>query len=375
MKYLYFVLFFIFPFLSFSQIDRKATKETKNLYKNLMRFQKQGVMFGHQDGLAYGLNANGTRWIGEDNRSDIKTISGEFPAVLGWDLGKIEFDSLNNLDGVPFLKMQQYIQETYNRGGVNTISWHLNNPTELKKTSWDKADSTIKNTFNNKENLKRYKSWLDKVAVFLKNLKGQNGELVPVIFRPFHEHTGSWFWWGTEYCTPEEYVKMWKFTVKYLQKKKKVHNLLIAYSTDKFNSKEHYLERFPGNDFVDLVGFDLYHRNAPASNEQFKVDFKRMVNTLQEISLDNDKLCAITEMGLEQVSEVDWWTNIVLPIVQDTKLSYFLVWRNGRTNHFYAPYEGQKSADDFMKMIQSEKIFLEKRTEEHHLYKEQTSNH
>jgi mannan endo-1,4-beta-mannosidase len=370
LKNILIIVYTLLSFHSLAQIDRKATKETKNLYANLLKLQGKGVMFGHQDGLAYGLNANSTRWVGEEGRSDVKAVAGEYPAVLGWDLGKIEFDEVKNLDGVPFVKIQQYIQETYNRGGISTISWHFNNPTDPTKSTWDKADSTIKHIFDNKENLKRYKSWLDKVAVFLKNIKGQNGELVPVIFRPFHEHTGSWFWWGAGHCTPEEYTKMWKFTVKYLQKKRKVHNLLIAYSTDKFNSKEHYLERYPGNDYVDLVGFDLYHRNAPASNEQFKIDFKRMVNTLQEVATERSKPCAITEMGLEQVSEANWWTNIVQPIVQDTKLSYCLVWRNGRTDHYYAPYEGQKSAEDFIKMIQSGKVLLEKKTMEQNLYKQ-----
>ncbi|WP_337041011.1 glycoside hydrolase family 26 protein [Emticicia sp. 17c] len=353
---------------SFAQIDKKATKETRNLYNNLKALQKQGVMFGHQDGLAYGLNPDGTRWVGQKDRSDVKTVSGEYPAVLGWDLGKIEFDSSRNLDKVPFAQMRQYIVDTYNRGGVNTISWHLNNPTAPKKTSWDKVDSTIRHTFYTPENLKRYESWLDKVANFLKSLKTKNGVLVPVIFRPYHEHTGSWFWWGADHCTPEEYKKMWHFTVDYLINKKDVHNILIAYSTDRFNSKEHYLERYPGNNYVDLVGFDLYHRNAPASNEQFKKDFQRMVNTLEEIAIENDKICAVTEMGLEQLTEANWWTNIVLPVVQDTRLSYFLVWRNGYDRHYYAPYEGQKSVPDFLKMLQSGKVLLEKGAEQKHLY-------
>ena len=355
--------------LSFAQIDKKATKATRNLYNNLKAIQKQGVMFGHQDGLSYGLNADGTRWIGQDGRSDVKTVSGEHPAVLGWDLGKMELDSTRNLDKVPFAKLKQYMEDTYNRGGVNTISWHLNNPIDPKKTSWDKADSTIKNIFNNKDILNRYESWLDNVAAFIKSLKGKNGELVPVIFRPFHEHTGSWFWWGAGHSTPEEYKKMWRFTVDYLIKKKNVHNMLIGYSTDRFTSKEHYLERYPGNDYVDMVGFDIYHTKAPASNESFKKDFKRMVTTLEEIATETDKPCAVTEMGLEQVTEADWWTNIVLPVVQDSKLSYFMVWRNGYDKHYYAPYEGHKSAPDFMKMIGTGKVLLEKGAAAKNLYK------
>jgi mannan endo-1,4-beta-mannosidase len=90
---------------------------------------------------------------------------------------------------------------------------------------------------------------------------------------------------------------------------------------------------------------------------------------LQEVATENDKLCAITEMGLEKITEVNWWTNIVLPVVQDSKLSYFLVWRNGRPDHYYAPYYGQQSTADFMKMISTDKVWLEKKITKHNLYK------
>jgi mannan endo-1,4-beta-mannosidase len=137
-------------FRAFSQIDQKATRETKALYANLKRMQKQGVLFGHQDGLAYGLNRDSTRWMGEENRSDVKAVSGEFPAVIGWDLGKMEFDSARNLDGVPFELMKKRIVEHYQRGGINTVSWHPNNPIDPSKTTWDKVDSTLKRVLNDK---------------------------------------------------------------------------------------------------------------------------------------------------------------------------------------------------------------------------------
>src|SRR5690606_26600737 len=106
---------------------------------------------------------------------------------------------------------------------------------------------------------------------------------VPVIFRPFHEHTGSWFWWGADYCTPEEYKEFWRLTVEYLQRKQ-VNNLLFCYSTDYFNDERHYLERYPGDDYVDILGFDAYHRNAPESNFDFIGDVRRMGSVLKKLA-------------------------------------------------------------------------------------------
>jgi len=98
-------------------IDKKASKETKALYKNLHTVTKKGIMFGHQDDLAYGVN-----WKYEPGRSDVKDVVNDYPAVFGWDIGGIEHDKKENLDNVPFDSIRNYIREVYRRGGINTIS-------------------------------------------------------------------------------------------------------------------------------------------------------------------------------------------------------------------------------------------------------------
>lgn len=363
-KRLSFLLAFLFVniFAAEAQIDKKATKQTKALYKNLKTIWSKAALFGQQDATAYGINSDGSRWIGEQDRSDIKTITGEHPAVIGFDLGHIELGKDENLDGVPFEKIRQEIKEQYRRGGVVTISWHPNNPLDNSKTTWDRVEKTIPTILASKESIKFYqKNSLDKLAAFFKSLKGDKGEPIPVIFRPYHEHTGSWFWWGADHCTPEEYKEFWKLTVNYLQKKKKAHNLLIAYSTDNFTSEEHYLERFPGAEYVDILGFDTYHRNAPESNETFVNNARRMLSMVKKLGKEMDKPWAITETGLEQVTESKWWTNILLRILEYQGASYVLVWRNGRPDHYYAPYQNQASMADFNKMIKSGRVILSRK--------------
>ncbi|MCF2446334.1 glycoside hydrolase family 26 protein [Dyadobacter sp. CY345] len=354
--------------LSTAQIDKKATQATKNLYSGLKRSALQGVIFGQQDALAYGLKADKSRWIGDEDRSDIKTISGEHPGLVGYDLGHIELDSTNNLDGVPFARIKADIRKNYERGGVNTISWHPNNPVDFSKTSWDKEDFTIRKILSSEKNKKNFEKTLDKLADFFLSLKGPKGELIPVIFRPYHEHTGSWFWWGADHCTPEEYKQFWTLTIEYLQKTRKVNNLLIAYSTDNFRNKEHYLERYPGDDLVDILGFDTYHRNPPKSDSAFISNATRMVATIRDLGKASEKPFAITETGLEQLTEANWWTKIVQPIVRNSGLSYMLVWRNGRPDHYYAPFEGNDTVEDFKKLQQSGNILLEKKVASENLY-------
>ncbi|MBK6282145.1 MAG: hypothetical protein IPF54_05280 [Draconibacterium sp.] len=94
------------------------------------------------------------------------------------------------------------------------------------------------------------------------NLKTEDGKYIPILFRPFHEHTGSWFWWGKDLCSVEEYKVLWRFTVSYLQNEKNIHHLIYTYSTDRFKTAGEYLERYPGDDIIDVLGFDLYDRGT-----------------------------------------------------------------------------------------------------------------
>jgi len=113
-----FLLLILLPVTkNFSQdlpADKRATKETVNLYRNLKILMSKGTMFGHQDDLAYGYG-----WKYENSRSDIKDVTGDYPAVYGWELGRIEIDQPVNLDSVPFDKMKQFIKDGYERGCCN----------------------------------------------------------------------------------------------------------------------------------------------------------------------------------------------------------------------------------------------------------------
>lgn len=351
-------------------VDPWATKETKFLYANLKRVSQEGTMFGHQDDLAYGLG-----WQYEEGKSDIKAVVGEYPAVVGWDLGHLELDKAANLDSVPFNQMRRYAQQVYAAGGLNTFSWHLNNPLDPGKTSWDPMDSTISRLFTDKVALERYDDWLNKVAGFLTSLKGAEGELIPVVFRPLHEHTGSWFWWGRNHVSPEDYKRMWRYTIDKLRQAG-AHNLLIAYSTDRFTSAEDYLERYPGDDYVDILGFDLYHRPkidstiiATVPDTAFIQDARRMVETVRQLGQQKNNVWAFTETGLGNLPLAEWWTNTLLPIVQNSGLAYVLVWRNANNAHYFAPFPGQKSAADFKDFYRQPGVFFMEKAKRAQLYK------
>jgi hypothetical protein len=344
--------------------DKKATKETINLFKNLERLRNKGFMFGHQDDLAYGVG-----WKYEEGRSDIKDVTGEYPAIYGWELGHLEAGSTHNLDSVPFGRMQQLIKTGYERGGVITISWHLNNPL-TGKTAWNPAEGTVASVLPGGSKNGLYKSWLDKVAVFLIGLKGSNGEFIPVIFRPYHELNGDWFWWGGRNSSDEEFKQLWKFTVSYLRDEKNLHHLLYAYNTDRFLSKEEYLRKYPGDEWVDVIGFDIYQRNS--SNEKFIADLDKMISMLEAIAEEKNKIPALTEFG-GNTGDPGWWTGTFLKVLSRHNLSWVLGWRNagakqGGEVEYYVPYKGHIAAADFVKFYKAVNTLFQNDVKNENLY-------
>ncbi len=350
--------------------DKKATKETVSLYNNLKKLAAKGFMFGHQDDLAYGVN-----WKYVPGNSDVKDVAGDYPAVYGWELGGLELDHPKNLDAVPFVTMKQFIQEGYERGGVITISWHAYSPLGNRKSAWDTTHGTVATILPGAENHELYKSWLDKIAHFLHSLKGKKGEAIPVLFRPFHELTGSWFWWGQRQCSPEEFKALWRFTFQYLHNKKKLNNLLWVYNTSgDFTTAEEFMERYPGDDMADMLSFDTYQYGDTTQSAQFAERLNKQLTLVQTIADKKKKLTALAETGYEAIPQANWWTDVLLNAIGNNKISYVLVWRNHGYNagmkkmHYYAPYKGQLSADDFRKFYQHKKTIFEKDAAKEKLY-------
>lgn len=343
-------------------VDPNATKQTKALFANLKKISAKQIMFGHQDDLAYGYKWND--W--HKKKSDVKDVCGRYPAVFGWDISKLGQGS-KNLDHVEFKNMRKWILEAYKMGGLNTMSWHVDNFVS-RGNAWDnQSGNVVAAILPGGAEHENYKARLDIMAAFFKSLR--KGFLakheIPIVFRPFHEHTGSWFWWGQPNCSPDEYKQLWQFTVKYLRDEKGIHNLLYCYSPDVFRDKEHYLECYPGDEYVDIMGLDDYHDVNPKNDP---VMLTKRLRMLVELAEEHGKVAALTETGLEGIPEARWWTDHLLKNIKAdpvaSNIAWVLVWRNAnndhdRPNHHYAPYPGHSSAPNFLEFCDDPVILME----------------
>ncbi len=325
--------------ITLRMVDPDATPETKALYANLWCIGFDGVLFGHHDYPSYGVG-----WKGDKDRSDVKDITGSHPAVYSLDMAGINDTKI------------QHIREAYKRGGVCMLVWHQSNPlTEGpgKKypvgTAWDNTkvvDQILQE--GSPMNLK-YKARLDQVAEAFRKMVDEKGRPIPVIFRPLHEHTQTWNWWGRSATTDEEFIAFWRFIVSYLRDTKGIHNVIYAISPQMDavykDTEERLLFRWPGDEWVDFLGMDCYHgRNRAA--------FESNVKAIVGLSAKLGKPVGVTETGLENNHTSDYWTHDVLPALKGRHCSMVVAWRNESTRHAFGPYPSDASAADFKLFFQ-----------------------
>lgn len=344
----------------FAQIDKNATKETKNLYQNLKTISKNHILFGHQHALEYGHG-----WSNEPNRSDVKSVTGSHPAVVGIDFSDFSGRSNEQIEKAKET-LRKNVIDTYQRGGITTVSWHFNNPASDGGFYWKDGVSApsmalIKPGGSHHQ---QYKEILKTIADFAHSVKSKNGTLSPMIFRPYHEFDGDWFWWGKSHTSREDFIAVWQFTVSYLKDTLDVHNLIYAFSPDnRFNSEEEYLERYPGDDYVDLLGMDDYADFGRDGKYNLEAGLKKL-KIFSDLAIKKDKIAAFTETGLESIPNENWWTDVLLKTLKtkDLQLAYVLVWRNDATSptHYYAPFPGQLSEKDFVTFYKDPFTLFEK---------------
>lgn len=339
--------------VSLSIVDKDATPQTKALLANLWDIADRGYMFGHHDDLWYGRY-----WYNEPGNSDTKAVCGDYPGVFSVDFAEI-MDNRSSSSSANAIR-RRVILEARARGEVILACAHMNNPRTLGD-SWDNSKCVDEILKEGSATRTRYLGWLDKCADFANELKDADGNLIPIIFRPYHEATQSWSWWGTSACTSEEFVQLWQFTVKYLRDTKKVHNFLYAVSPQMDGNygdgaRGRLLTRWPGDNFVDFIGMDCYHGTNYGA-------FGANIKAIEALSLEKMKPCGVTENGLESFTNNDYWTRYVLAPMKDKRVSMVVMWRNKYVSsesdkHYYSVYPGHPSEEDFRTFYKDDATFF-----------------
>lgn len=262
-----------------SLVNRNATANTKKLYSFLKDSYGKYVITGQQcDG---GINGNEFKAI--------KNLTGDYPALLGLDM--MDYTPSRTAFGTSSSAVEKAI-EFANKGGIVTFCWHWNAPTEYLNSTANSSDGwwggfytqsskfDIAKVMNGQD--AKGKKLLDRdIKEIAKQLKRLEKAGVPVIWRPLHEASGGWFWWGAQ--GPDAYKKLWKYLYNELTNTYGCNNLIWVYNGQS-------ADWYPGDEYVDIVGEDIYPGNHVYDPQVSR--FKQAINYGSKT-----KITALTENG------------------------------------------------------------------------------
>lgn len=283
-----------------SLVNRNATANTKKLYSFLKDSYGKYVITGQQcDG---GINGNEFKAI--------KNLTGDYPALLGLDL--MDYTPSRTAFGASSSAVEKAI-EFANKGGIVTLCWHWNAPTEYLNSTANSSDGwwggfytqsskfDIAKVMNGQD--AKGKKLLDRdIKEIAKQLKRLEKAGVPVIWRPLHEASGGWFWWGAK--GSDAYKKLWKYLYNELTNTYGCNNLIWVYNGQS-------ADWYPGDEYVDIVGEDIYPGNHVYDPQVSR--FRQAINYGSKT-----KITALTENGC--IFDIDSAVSI------NALWSWFMTW-------------------------------------------------
>ena len=369
--------------------DPDADDSAKALYAYLQGLtESDQVLFGHQNDVSRSV---GTK----DALGDVHDVTGSVSGIFGIDSLALFGSEAGGTDAKSALENSiNYSKKAAENGAIVTLSAHMPNFTSAKikdngdgtydffdcnfNESKDLSGDSLKKILPGGEKNKVFTAYLDTIATYANKLQESN---IPVIFRPLHENTGGWFWWGTG-NTAESYKSLYAYTREYLESKG-VHNMLYVYSPNgPMETEEEYMSRYPGDAYVDILAFDYYNdfNTYPAeADTSFFDHLDQTCQVVSSIAKKHDKLAAISETGVRvmkengsdnegllvknnPVSEAKTgknWYEEVNNIAKKNDMPYYMVWANFSDTNFYVPYKysdtmGQEMINDFISYYNNE---------------------
>ena len=284
--------------------NKNSTPETIRLYDYILSTYKHKIISGQQE----------STWTeeGVDYEVDyIHDITDKYPAIRGFDFIDDDFDGVVNR-----------AIDWADKGGIVTICWHCSSALDAgyneSKISMpqEKWDAIL--TKGSQENIEFF-SAMDKAGSALKRLQDEN---IPVIWRPYHECDGWWFWWSLQ--GGEYFKRLWIMSYEHFTNDLGLNNLIwmLGFSHVQNFNNERMEQFFPGNEYFDIIGADSYD-----------VEYNGAENLLFDgcyALVDDSKPIAFHETGviptIEQFKEVPW--------------AYFMTW--------HTSYLTEKNSPEFL---------------------------
>ncbi len=210
--------------------------------------------------------------------------TGKFPAVIGLDMMNysptcVEFSGASG-------RTVEYAQEAWEAGAIVTMCWHWHAPRDYVTGTWyssfykEHTNIDLDKIMSGEDaaGMDALLSDMDAIAVELQKLQ-QAG--IPILWRPLHEASGGWFWWGN--CEAQSYIELYRLMYDKFTNEYGLNNLIWLW-----NGQD--ADWYPGDDVVDIVGIDIYAGGH---------EYNSQIATFLEVNryADGKKMVVLSENG------------------------------------------------------------------------------
>ena len=187
----------------------------------------------------------------------------------------------------------------WNAGGIPAFNWHWKDPTKEVEAFYTKSSGntpytefSINKAYDEasgkwKTDSDAYKAIVRDMNIVADSLLRLQKEGVALIWRPLHEASGKWFWWGTDGAKP--CIALYKLMFDIFVNQKGLHNLIWVWTTDEASDA---LDWYPGDEYVDVVGRDYYYYPREANHSSLVGSFE----TVKEM-FGGKKIVTLSENG------------------------------------------------------------------------------
>lgn len=226
-------------------VNKNASENTRRLMSYLTDQYGKYTLSGQYNN-DYGIDS--------PEIQELYKLTGKYPAIMGFDY--VNYSPSRTQYGADS-QQTEYAVQWYDMGGIVTFMWHWNAPKDLLDTEeqpWWRGFYTEATTFNlekalNGDDSVGYEHLLRDIDVIAEQLKILADKDIPVLWRPLHEASGGWFWWGA--YGADNYKKLWKLLYERLTDTHGLNNLIWI-----FNGQD--AQWYPGDDYVDIIAEDIY---------------------------------------------------------------------------------------------------------------------
>ncbi len=272
-------------------VTKQATAETIALYEYIKAHYGKDILTSAMANVDW--NTNECEWVYQH--------TGSYPAIAGFDFIHI-YSQLSTYQDISPVK------NWHDAGGLVTIMWHWNLPraegsdsnfgfyseANHNSTGTSQYSTLTPNAVNDPTSwtYKRFVSDIQQVADIMLQLQDAQ---IPVLWRPLHEASGGWFWWGAGDAA--SYVKLWRLMYTIFQEKG-VKNTIWVWTSEVGDDAW-----YPGDEYVDIIGRDKYNTTSASA---IASDYSTLSNKYPNKMITLSECGGVSDMPAQWTSGATW---------------------------------------------------------------------